>query len=84
MNFTSSIEQTFVHKHKLPPRLLELLQSSERSSLVGFGATQEQRDFMLVSALLNNQDTDFFQQLKQELDKYFLTLSYSLSASLTP
>jgi len=74
----TSPPQTFVHKHKLPTKLLELLQSSDSSSVIGFGTTPEQQDFMLLSALLDSKNTDFFEELKHELDEYFLTLSNSL------
>ena len=78
MKFTPSSEQALVHKHKLPPKLLELLQSVDHSTVIGFGSTPEQRDFMLLSALLNSQNTSFFQALKHDLDEYFFTLSDSL------
>lgn len=78
MKLISPSKQTFVHKHKLPSKLVELLNSSDNSSVVGFGETPEQQDFMLLSALLNSKNIDFFEELKDELDEYFLTLSNSL------
>lgn len=60
MKLTSPPQQTFAHKHKLPPKLVELLKSSDNLSVIGFGATLEQQNFMLLSALLNSKETDFF------------------------
>ena len=78
MKLASSSQQTFVHKHKLPPKLVELVKSSDSSSVVGFGTTPEQQDFMLLSAILNSKNIAFVEELKHELDEYFLTLSNSL------
>ena len=69
------------HTHKLPPKLVELLKVAESTTLVGFGATEEQRDFMLLLAILDNQPADFFEALKQDINEYFLTLSIKLSDS---
>ena len=82
MKSSSFSQHNFIHKHKLPSKLVRLLKSSESSSVVGFGATQEQQDFMLLTALLASQSTIFFEELKQELDEYFLTLSNSLQVNL--
>jgi hypothetical protein len=68
-----------INIHKLPPKLVELLKTAECSSIVGFGVTQEQRDFMLFTAIVDNQDSDFFKGLTKEVKEYLLTLSESLS-----
>ncbi len=74
-----SAEYSIIHKHKLPPKLIELLKSSESSSIVGFGATKEQQDFMVLSAILASKNTAFFEDLTKEFDEYLVTLSHSLS-----
>lgn len=68
--------------HKLPPKLLTLLNSVEHSSVVGFGKTQQQRDYMLLTAVIASQDCVFAKALTQELKAYFLTLRENLSVSI--
>ena len=70
-----------IHQHKLPSKLVKLLKEAEVGPIVGFGATQEQRDIMLLTAVVNSQSTAYFEELKQEFDEYFLTLSNSLIAN---
>lgn len=67
-----------IHEHKLPSKLIELFKAAENTSLVGFGTTQEQQTFALLSALIDTQDTVFFEELNQELSDFLLTLSDSL------
>lgn len=70
-----------INIHKLPSKLVELLNTAENTSIVGFGVTQEQRDFMLLSAIIANQDPHFFKELTEEVNEYFTTLSESLSVN---
>tara|TARA_R110001592_G_C12622543_1_gene698187 strand:- start:15 stop:260 length:246 start_codon:yes stop_codon:yes gene_type:complete len=74
-------QYSLINIHKLPPKLVELLKSAESTSVVGFGVTQEQQDFMLLKAILENKNSDFFEGLTQEVVEYFLTLSKNLSVS---
>ena len=67
-----------IHQHKLPSKLSELFQAADNTSIVGFGATQTQQEFMLLCAILNSQNSVFFEELNQELHEYFLTLSNDL------
>ena len=67
--------------HKLPPKVIELLKTAESTSLVGFGATQKQQDFMLLIAILSTKNPDFYNAFKTELNEYFSKLSDSLSVS---
>jgi len=69
---------SLIHEHKLPSKLSELFKIAESTSIVGFGATKEQQTFTLLSALIDTQDTVFFEELNQELDEYFLSLSNDL------
>tara|TARA_R110001583_G_scaffold3468_7_gene22129 strand:+ start:20789 stop:21034 length:246 start_codon:yes stop_codon:yes gene_type:complete len=74
-------QYSLINIHKLPPKLVELLKAAESTSVVGFGVTQEQQDFMLLKAILENKNSDFFEGLTQEVVEYFLTLSKNLSVS---
>lgn len=71
-------EYRHIHTHKLPPKLVELLKLSERSSIVGFGTTQEQQDLMLLTAILSSKNSAFFEELSQELDAYTVRLTHSV------
>ncbi|MGV2872630.1 hypothetical protein [Colwellia sp. E150_009] len=68
-------QSSLIHIHKLPPKLTELLKTAENTPVVGFGKTQEQRDFMLISAILENQDPEFFKKLTKEVKEYFSNLN---------
>tara|TARA_R110000744_G_scaffold257842_2_gene373216 strand:+ start:6934 stop:7179 length:246 start_codon:yes stop_codon:yes gene_type:complete len=74
----TSAEYRHIHTHKLPPKLIELLKLTERSSIVGFGTTQVQQDLMLLTAILSSKNSVFFEELSQELHDYIVTLSHSL------
>jgi hypothetical protein len=71
-------QNKIVRHHKLPSKVKELLQTSETTSLVGFGVTPEQQDFMFLSAILSTKTPDFHHKLNKELNDYFLTLGESL------
>ena len=70
-----SSQSSLINIHKLPPKLAELLKTAENTPIVGFGKTQEQRDFMLLSAIIENQDPEFFKKLTKEVKEYFSSLS---------
>jgi hypothetical protein len=74
-------QYSVINIHKLPPKLVKLLKTAENTSIVGFGVTQEQRDFMLLSAIIANQDPVFFNELTEEVKEYFSILSESLSVN---
>lgn len=76
-----SSQYDLVNIHKLPPKLVGLLKTAENTSVVGFGVTQQQRDYMLLSAIIANQSAGFSKELSSELKDYFLTLSESLSVN---
>jgi len=70
------------HEHKLPSKLTELFKVAESTSIVGFGATKKQQDFMLLTAFLDSKNSVFLEELTQELDEYFLTLTNDLLVNL--
>lgn len=76
-------QNSIIHHYKLPPKLIELLKVAETTSLVGFGATQKQQDFMLLIAILSTKTPDFHYSFNKELNDYFATLSDNLSVNLS-
>lgn len=75
------IQNKIVRHHKLPSKVKELLQTSETTSLVGFGVTPEQQNFMLFNAILSTKTPDFHHKFNKELSNYFFTLGESLSVN---